>query len=175
MGRTKNVTSTHVSMLWVRIDHPFITGASNTKPLRVSRELQRSSGQYHRLTTVIATLGTVVGTGIRSSRSEPSRSFAQDHSVMWNSGSTRSHVVCHMMYMGQMDRFLEELALTFTVNSALTYIIELKQKEDKQGEEISKIREHFNPAMYKQVEDIREPICCALDRIARYCCVWGVL
>jgi len=67
----------------------------------------------------------------------------------------------------------------FNVNRVLTYMVEQKQKEDKQGSErggnIDENTEgkRFNPAMYKQVEDIGEPICCAVDRIAEDCCAWG--
>ena len=31
---------------------------------------------------------------------------------------------------------------------------------------------HVNPAMYKQVEDTQEPICCVVGRIAGDRCVW---
>ena len=53
-------------------------------------------------------------------------------------------------------------------------MVEQKQNENKQGGrniEGNKGEKHFNPAMYKQVEDIREPICCALGRIAGDRCV----
>ena len=91
MDRTKNVTFSHVSYILGQ-DSPFTpTGPFNAKPPCGLRELQRTSVRrpplplYRQRIILIAGIGTRAGTGagtaIKSSRSEPLKSFVLGLSV----------------------------------------------------------------------------------------------
>ena len=81
MGRTKNVTSSHVSCFVGKTNYLLTTGPSSVRPPRVLRELQHSSGKHpllsplRRPTTLTTGVGTGAGTVIRSLRSGPLRLF----------------------------------------------------------------------------------------------------